>query len=491
MVKKRNFKRLFNFGVPLLLLLLIGVTVSVYFWQMRLQKPMEINMVHHEHSSGAISEAAMHNHSATGVSCGSIVAQETSGPTRKFDLTAARTVLQLDNGNKVDTWTFNGSSPGPELRVTEGERVEVTLFNKDIADGVTIHWHGINVPCSQDGIAGVTQDAVQPGEQFTYSFVASAPGTYWYHSHQMSSIQAKKGLLGSIVVQPRESSALLSSATEVSAFYQRLDSTMLLNGSAKGLNIPGKAGEQVRLRLTNGDNETMIFSVDGAPFQVIAMDGHDLHEPGLLSGTIIPVGAGQRYDLLIRLPESSKVIVRSQSVKSLSITLGGGSEPVPSEGGEMFSFVDYGTPLAEDPIRKLKPDQSFVLRLGQSLFVKTINGRSFHEIPPMTVKEGDRVLITLVNEGGGDHPFHTHGHTFRVTSKNGIPLKGSPVYLDTLLLKDGETYEVLLEANNPGLWMAHCHDLGHASMGMSMMLNYEGITTKYRVGTKSGNLPDL
>jgi FtsP/CotA-like multicopper oxidase with cupredoxin domain len=489
MAKKSSSKRPFYFGLSLLLLLLIGVMVSVYFWQMRLQKPMEVNMAHHEHSPGAASEAAMHNHSVTGVSCESIVAKETSGPTRKFDLTAAQTVLQLDNGKTVEAWTFNGSSPGPELRVTEGDRVEVTLFNKDIADGVTIHWHGINVPCSQDGIAGVTQDAVQPGEKFTYTFVASAPGTYWYHSHQMSSIQAKKGLLGSIVVQPREPSAL--SVKEVSTLYQRLDSTMLLNGSAKGLSVPGKAGEQVRLRLTNGDNETMNFSVDGAPFQVIAMDGHDLHEPGLLGGTIIPVGAGQRYDQLIRLPESNKVVISNQSVKNLSITLGSGSEPNRFEGGGMFSFVDYGAPLAEDPINNLKPDQSFVLRLGQSIFVKTINGLSFHEILPMTVKEGEHVRITLINEGGGDHPFHTHGHTFRVLSKNGMPLKGGSVYLDTLLMKDGETYEVLLEANNPGLWMAHCHNLGHASMGMSMMLNYEGITTKYRVGTKSGNLPDL
>ncbi|AJY76937.1 multicopper oxidase family protein [Paenibacillus beijingensis] len=491
MTKKKSSKRLFKFGVPLLFLLLIGITISVYFWQIRLQKPQEINMADHLHSSGAVSATGMHDHSATAVPCEAIVAGETSGPVRQFDLTAARTVLQLDNGKTADAWTFNGSSPGPELRVKEGDRVVVMLRNKDIEDGVTIHWHGINVPCSQDGIAGVTQNAVQPGEQFTYTFVASAPGTYWYHSHQMSSIQAKKGLLGTIIVEPKEPSAQLSSVKDVSALYQQLGSTFLLNGSTKGLNVQGDAGDQVRLRLTNGGNETINFSVDGAPFQVFAMDGHDVHEPGLLDGVLIPIGAGQRYDLLIRLPESGKVVVRNQSAKSLPITLGSGSDPEPSNGGEMFSFVDYGTPMQDDPLRKLKPDRSFELKLGQSLFVNTINGRSFHEIPSMTVKEGESVLITLVNEGGGDHPFHFHGHTFRVLSKNGIPLKGSPVYLDTLLTKKDEIYEVYLEANNPGLWMAHCHNLGHASMGMSMMLNYEGITTPFRVGTKSGNLPDL
>lgn len=368
MTKKKSSKRLIYFGVPLLLFILTGITISIYFWQIRLQKPMEINMADHHLSSHTVSAEGMHGQSSTAVPCETTVAGETSGPARKFDLTAARTVLQLDDGKTVNAWTFNGSSPGPELRVTEGDRVAVTLHNKDIEEGVTIHWHGINVPCSQDGIAGVTQDAVQPGEQFTYTFNASAPGTYWYHSHQMSSIQAKKGLLGAIIVEPREPSAQLSSAKDVSALYQQLDSTMLLNGSTKGLNVPGKAGNQVRLRLTNGGNETMNFSVDGAPFQVIAMDGHDLNEPSLLNDENIPVGAGQRYDLLIRFPESGKVVVRNQSSESLPITLGSGSDPEPSNGGEMFSFVDYGTPLPDDPSEKLEPDQSFELRLGQSLF---------------------------------------------------------------------------------------------------------------------------
>ncbi|MEK8128292.1 multicopper oxidase family protein [Paenibacillus filicis] len=491
MIKKKSSKHPIFYGILVPLLILIVGAASVYFWQMRLQKPVEINMAHHEHGLGSVSHTDLHDHSPTGVSCEAITAKETGGPTRSFDMTAARTTLQLDNGQTVEAWTFNGSAPGPELRVIEGDRVVVTLHNKDIKEGITLHWHGINVPCSQDGVAGVTQDAVHPGEQFTYTFIASAPGTYWYHSHQMSSVQAKKGLLGSIIVEPRESAATLSPAKEVNALYQRLDSSLLLNGSSKGLDVPAQAGEQVRLRLTNGDNETMNFSVDGAPFQIIAMDGRDLHEPGLLKDVTVPVGAGGRYDLLIRLPESGKVIVRNQSFEGLSMTLGSGSMPERADARTMFSFAEYGTPQEGDPLPTLKPDRNFVLKLGQSLFVKTINGHAFHEIPPMSVKEGELVSITLVHEGGGDHPFHIHGHTFRVMSRNGLPLKGSPIYLDTLLLKNGESYEVQLKADNPGLWMAHCHNLGHASLGMTMMMNYEGISTPFRVGTKSGNLPDL
>lgn len=487
--RKNGAKRLASFGIPLALLLLIGVTISVYFWQMRLQKPLEIDMAHTHHGTGAASAAA-HAHGAAGVSCETIRAEEASGPIRRFELTAAKTMLPLDNGETVEAWTFNGSAPGPELRVTEGDRVVVTLHNEDIEDGVTIHWHGINVPCSQDGVAGVTQDAVRPGDRFTYTFDAREPGTYWYHSHQMSSIQVQKGLVGSIIVEPREGAGPLADVTEVSALYQELDGAMLLNGSVRGLHVP-EAGEEVRVRLTNAANETMNFSVDGAAFRVLALDGRDLHKPGLLEGAVVPLGAGQRYDLLIRLPAAGKVVVRNRSVEALPIVLGEGGEPARSAGGETFSFVDYGAPRPDDAADDPKVDRSFEFNLGQSLFVNTINGRAFHEIPPMIVKEGERVRITIANEGGGDHPFHIHGHTVRVLSRNGIPLSGSPVYLDTLLTRKDEVYEVYLEAENPGLWMAHCHDLGHASMGMSMMLNYEGITTPYRVGTLSGNLPDL
>ncbi|WP_224753189.1 multicopper oxidase family protein [Paenibacillus terricola] len=498
MTRRKKVKRLVYIGIPVALALLIGAAAITYFSQMRLQKPVEMNMAHHTMGDMAGMEHMEHmagmegSSSEGGVSCDSLTAPESTAPIRNFDLIAEQTTVKPDNGKTVKAWTFNGSSPGPELRVTEGDKVVITLHNKDIEDGVSIHWHGIAVPCSQDGIAGVTQDAVAPGGQFTYTFIApTTPGTYWYHSHQMSSIQVSKGLLGALIVEAKAASESGSPIMEATALYQQLGSSILLNGSTKGLAVPGKPGEQVRLRLINAGNETMEFNVDGAPFRVVAMDGHELHEPGLLERTIVPIGAGQRYDLLIQVPRTGKVIISSPTANSLPIAIGSGSEPQHSENGEVFSFIDYGTPLPNDADLQVQPDRHFELNLGQTLFVKSINGKAFTDIPPMIVKEGEHVRITVSNTGGGDHPFHLHGHVFRVLSKNGIALRGSPVYLDTLLTKKGETYEIYLEANNPGLWMVHCHNLKHASMGMSMMLNYEGVTTPYRVGTRSGNLPDL
>jgi FtsP/CotA-like multicopper oxidase with cupredoxin domain len=93
--------------------------------------------------------------------------------------------------------------PGPEIRASQGQLIEVHLRNKSVADGVTLHWHGVDVPNAMDGVAGVTQDAVPVGGEFTYRFVAEQPGTYWYHSHQVSNPQVARGLLGSLVVTPR------------------------------------------------------------------------------------------------------------------------------------------------------------------------------------------------------------------------------------------------------------------------------------------------
>lgn len=115
-------------------------------------------------------------------------------------LVAKEEKQKLGNGVIVPVWTFNGSSPGPEIRVKKGEKVKVTLKNQ-LSAPVSIHWHGYPVPNNMDGIPGVTQDAVEPGKSFTYEFEANVPGTYWYHSHQDSVNQLDRGLYGALIVE--------------------------------------------------------------------------------------------------------------------------------------------------------------------------------------------------------------------------------------------------------------------------------------------------
>jgi multicopper oxidase len=124
---------------------------------------------------------------------------------REFTLRAAPGEWDVGIGGRSRPWLFNGTLPGPLLRVREGETVRVTLEN-GLPEPTTIHWHGIPVPFAMDGVPELTQPAVPPGGRFTYEFAATVPGTYWYHSH--FGYQFERGLFGALIVEPsRESLA--------------------------------------------------------------------------------------------------------------------------------------------------------------------------------------------------------------------------------------------------------------------------------------------
>ena len=121
----------------------------------------------------------------------------------EFNLNAKETKWTLSPEKTITAWTYNGTVPGETIRVKQGEVVKVNLKN-DLGEPVSIHWHGVPLPNTEDGIPGVTQDAVVPGETYTYEFVANDPGTYWYHSHQNGVEQLDKGLYGTLIVEPKD-----------------------------------------------------------------------------------------------------------------------------------------------------------------------------------------------------------------------------------------------------------------------------------------------
>lgn len=123
-------------------------------------------------------------------------------PIKKFSLLAKESSLKINPDINMSVWTYNGTVPGPEIRVTQGDFVQVELKN-ELKDPVTIHWHGYPLLSGMDGVPGINQDAVRPGETFTYEFSADVSGTYWYHSHQEGSKQVDKGLYGALIVEPK------------------------------------------------------------------------------------------------------------------------------------------------------------------------------------------------------------------------------------------------------------------------------------------------
>jgi FtsP/CotA-like multicopper oxidase with cupredoxin domain len=125
-------------------------------------------------------------------------AEAAGPPASDFRLVAEPGEVPVGSGGGWSTWLYSGRYPGPEIRVTEGERLRVTLDNR-LPEPTTVHWHGVPVPNAMDGVPGVTQPAIPPGETFVYDYVAEPAGTYMYHSHV--GLQLDRGLLGPLVIE--------------------------------------------------------------------------------------------------------------------------------------------------------------------------------------------------------------------------------------------------------------------------------------------------
>ncbi len=214
------------------------------------------------------------------------------GSVSDFTLTAARATLELEPGLTTAVWAYNGTVPGPELRVETGDLVRVRFENR-LPAPTTIHWHGVPVPNGQDGVAGVTQDAIPAGGSATYAFVAPQPGTYWYHSRQDSANQVGRGLYGALVVEPRAVPAGILDQTLIyvewplggpqptpppgdGADMMRYG-VYSVNGRAGSAIQPIRfqPGQTVRLRLVNAGN-LIHYVHPHVAYRIVGIDGSQL-----------------------------------------------------------------------------------------------------------------------------------------------------------------------------------------------------------------------
>ena len=118
-----------------------------------------------------------------------------------------------------------------------------------------------------------------------------------------------------------------------------------------------------------------------------------------------------------------------------------------------------------------------------------MNGHLFPDVPMYMVSEGDVVVFEIDNSSGDNHPMHLHGHHAVVLSRDGEPATGSPWWVDSLEVRDGETFEIAFVADNPGIWMDHCHNLSHAAEGLVAHLMYTGVESSFLVGGEPATSP--
>lgn len=401
----------------------------------------------------------------------------------------------------TEVWAFNGTVPGPELRLRQGERLRIEVENQ-LGAPSTVHWHGIRLPNAMDGVPGVTQPPIAAnGGRFTYDFTLPDAGTFWYHPHLGAPEQVGRGLYGALIVEEPEPPRvdrdvvwLLSDwrldreARIVADFGNfrdashdgRVGNTVTVNGAIRET-FAVRPGERIRLRLINA-SAARIYSLTfagHAPW-LIALDGHPVAPR---RAGRIPLGPGMRADLLLdctAAPGSRHRVVDDfysrRAYRLLDLEY---STDAPARGA-----FDAPTPLKPNPVPE--PELGRALRhqvrfeggmMGRTPIAREhrgmawlVNGRPVaehahhHHEPLLTLERGRSYVIELVNDTSWHHPIHLHGHAFRVLSHADRPL------VDSVLLAPDSRAEIALVADNPGDWMLHCHVLEHQASGMMGMV---------------------
>ena len=434
---------------------------------------------------------------------------------KEYRLTAGPAVVNLTGSGHPDTavWTYDGSVPGPELRIRQGERVRLVVSNK-LGEDTTVHWHGIRLPNAMDGVAGITQPPIRPGESFTYEFMPPDAGTFWYHPHADTLQQLGRGLAGALIVEEREPVVVdrdllwfmedwrLDNRSQIvpdfgnrmeAGMSGRVGNTVTINGHVSGA-VPVQAGERLRLRVVNASLARII----GLRFAnhrpvVVAYDGQpcDPHTPG---GGRVVLGPAMRVDLIIDMdgkPGQSYPVIDDfygdLAYKLLDLAYGPekparehlsgapprlSANPLPEPdltAAERHEIALQGGMMGGMGMGGGMMGGMGMMGTGGSTWA--INGTSMTgdgqpNMPPLlTLKRGQSCVLALRNETAWWHPMHLHGHSFRVISRNGKP-NPRREWRDTVLVPPREAVEIAFVADNPGNWMFHCHVTDHQMAGM-------------------------
>jgi FtsP/CotA-like multicopper oxidase with cupredoxin domain len=374
---------------------------------------------------------------------------------------------------------LNGSTPGPELRLTQGARLDVR-FENQIGSDSALHWHGIRIDNAMDGVPGMTQDPVPDGDHFDYSFLAPDAGTFWYHSHSRSWEQVEQGLYGPLIVEEAEPPKvdhditvviddwrLQEDGTLAGGFGNRHDFAHAgrLGNFARALPSVSKVrrGDRLRLRLINAAT-ARVFPVmmTGGTGKVVALDGMPLPTPRDISDIVL--APAQRTDLIVDVTDTLRFDfpTRDEPYELGRIEVEG-ENPSPITGDiSALPPAHITTPGTPDHELTLIMEGGAMGGRHTGSDIWALNGHSgLPDTAFATFNRGETARIRLINDTAFPHGIHLHGHHFfeETAGKLGD-------FRDTTLLNRGETRDILCVFDNPGKWLLHCHMLGHQAAGM-------------------------
>ena len=436
--------------------------------------------------------------------------QVSAAPQAPTLLTAREAAVQLAPGDHPATaiWGYGGHTPGPTIRVRQGERVRRRLVNH-LPEPTSVHWHGIRIDNGMDGVSGLTQKAVAPGQSFDYDFVTPDAGTYWYHAHNRSWVQVARGLHGPLIVEeanPPEADKeetlvlddwLLDPATALidDSFGQpmrmshdgRIGNLITTNGRFD-LSIQVARHMRLRLRLINASNARIFpLQLAGLRGWTVALDGMPLSMPEPLEDVLV-LAPGQRADLIVDVTAEAsetahllRIGSTDRPASQVAFPVIGNTAQTPRAAPAALppNPGDVLGPLANARTLRLVMSGGAMGRMdsaflgGERLGLRELATRgrfwAFNEMAEMTATPladlslGEPARLQIVNETVFPHAMHLHGMHFREI-RDGRP--AGPMR-DTILVAAQETREIGFIADNPGDWLFHCHMLSHAESGMT------------------------
>ncbi|HET7450850.1 MAG TPA: multicopper oxidase domain-containing protein [Gaiellaceae bacterium] len=266
---------------------------------------------------------------ATATRGGRPLAHTVDGDTWVFNLVAKPVKWEILPGTRVTAWAYNGTVPGPEIRVPYGQKVRVRVQN-ELTEPTSVHWHGIAVPNAMDGVPGVTQQPIGVGKTFTYTFRAipaggGTGGTFLYHSHYDEDRQVGLGLSAPLVIVPPKPTAVYAAERTLLLAEWNLNPAtgdtrppMTMEGllpnyfTINGKSYPAtepinvKPGERVLLRLIGAGQFNHPMHLHGTAFSVVAKDGHPLTTPDTVD--VVDVAPGERYDIAFTVPRGKWIL---------------------------------------------------------------------------------------------------------------------------------------------------------------------------------------
>lgn len=424
------------------------------------------------------------------------------------------------NGNMVSTWAYNGTLPGPEIRLVEGDTLRVKVNNR-LPEGTTIHWHGVPLINTMDGVPDVTQTAIPAGQDFTYEFVVPTAGTYFYHSHV--GLQSDRGLYGPLIVDSAKDPknydhdfALVLDdwldglpGTPEDAMKKLIAGGDRMNmGSMNGMgNMPAKEvppdivyptylvngkssdvpfemnlaqGQRARLRFINASASTIFrVALQGHRMTVTHTDGQPV-EP--VDVDALRIGIGERYDVLVTGTNpgvwqlAAKVEGADSMVRAIFRYKGSTAQTPPPTflppelTRQMLQYTMLRAAQGTVVPPNNNPDTTVPIQLsgGMGQYVWRINNQVFPKAEQITVDRDRLIRFQMSSTSMMPHPMHLHGHFFQLDNGTGRgPLK------DTVLVDPGQKVTINWISDNPGSWVFHCHNRYHEEAGMMRVIKVQ------------------